>query len=81
MYVLAVGAGAIDGPVQHDLGDIAGNGHVAGLGFQWQAEAEVALEFGSDLGGVGDAARPSSRYRTRLPVRKWIIYCAEPCRS
>jgi hypothetical protein len=58
--VLAVRTRAIDGPVQHDLGGIVGDEYMAGLGLHWQAEAERALEFGGDLGVIGDGC-PVSR--------------------
>src|SRR5262245_60390306 len=56
VHVLAVGTCAINGPVHHDLGDIAVNEHMARLGLQRQAEAEIALEFGSDLGAISDGS-------------------------
>src|SRR5439155_25236447 len=36
--------------------DIAVNEHMARLGLQRQAEAEIALEFGSDLGAISDGS-------------------------
>jgi len=53
--------------VRHDLGGFAGHEHMARPGLQRQAETEIALEFGSDLGAISDGS-PSLAMNT-APAR------------
>src|SRR5215469_12857846 len=56
VHVLAVGTRAINRPVQHDLCDIVGDEYMARFRLQRQAEAEIALELGGDLGVISDGS-------------------------
>jgi choline dehydrogenase-like flavoprotein len=56
VHALAVRTLAINGPVQDDLGGIAGNEHMAHIGHQWQAELDIALDCGSDLRVISDCS-------------------------
>jgi hypothetical protein len=56
LHVLAVGTCAINRPVHHDLGDIAGNKHMARPGLQRQAKPQIALECGRDLGAISNGS-------------------------
>jgi hypothetical protein len=49
VHVLAVGTRAINWPVHHDLGDIAGNVYMAHFSNEREAEREIVLESGGDL--------------------------------
>ncbi|HMG64909.1 MAG TPA: hypothetical protein VK599_18345, partial [Streptosporangiaceae bacterium] len=42
--------------VEGSASDVAGHEHMARLGLQRQAESEIALEFGSDLGAISDGS-------------------------
>jgi hypothetical protein len=54
-----------------DLGDIVGDEYMARLGLQRQAEAEIALEFGGDLGVSSDGSpvfRDERGFRSIQPI-------------
>src|SRR3954451_18126114 len=72
VHDVAVKTCSVNRPVQHNLGGIAADEYMAHIRLQRQAEVDIVLEYGCELGAISDGA-PVVRDEYRLRGIKAII--------